>query len=224
MPGRTRKSRFEAGLTCLLPFEYNAWLGRVGCREFANLIWRCGGGLRNMTKGKKGSRKARTGAGSRPGSEGQGSQERSDVGRLTAEEQEGIFLRRVIFSVVVVVVGFLSVWFVLNTVNESERRKPVLSATDSAPPASAVYTVKLMEFSPAMEPRARRLTEMDAVKDLAGANEFVFLSLPDGQMALCVGRFESPDSPQLRLLLEACRGFEAMGQRLFVDASVCQMP
>ena len=65
---------------------------------------------------------------------------------------------------------------------------------------------------------------MDAVTALASDNEFSFVDLPDGQMALCVGRFEGEDSPQLRLLLHACQGFDAGGQKLFEGASICEMP
>ncbi len=179
-----------------------------------------------MTARKKGSRKARAGAGSRPGSgsEGQGSQERGNGWRLTAEEQEGIFLRRVVFAIVAVAVGSIGVWFVFNTVEDPGEQQLVLSATGSAPPSSGVYTVKLLEFSPSREPFARRLAQMDEVRDLAGDNEFSFLNLPDGRMALCVGRFEGEDSPQLRLLLHACQSFDAEGQKLFEGASICEMP
>ncbi len=176
-----------------------------------------------MAARNRGSRKADAGAGSRP--QGDGGTEVRDIGwGLTAEEEEDFFLRRVLFSVLVVVVVCIGFWFLVTTVRSAPGQTPALIAPAAYLPEQGRYTIRLLTFPAAREDEARRLAEAQAVRELAGQEEFRCLPLGDGQMALCVGSFESESSPEMDELLRRFRSFTAQDRKLFGDAAVHRVP
>jgi hypothetical protein len=111
-------------------------------------------------------------------------------------------MRRAVFFASAAVVCLMGAWFLLTTVTGDARGRQALSVAKSATSATPAFTVKLLEFVPskARRDKANELASQDSIKSLAGANEFHLLDLPNGHLALCVGRFERRDSPELRQL------------------------
>lgn len=178
--------------------------------------------MRGRDKGSGRSR-ARADApseGSQPGAKADG----RDIGwGLTVEdEEEDIFLRRVVFSVLVAVVGCMGAWFLVTTVTGSDGSQRALTVSDENPGAREVFTVKLLEFSPGESKLApaEQLIEKQSIKSMAGQNELHFRKLPGGRVALCVGSFDSEDSPELQQLLQRCHGYSEDGRRPFARASI----
>jgi len=176
-----------------------------------------------MTARNRRSRDAKAGAGSRP--KGDGGNEVRGIGwGLSAEEEEDFFLRRVIFSVLVVVVACIGIWFLLTTVRGAPEQPPTLSAPAVAPAEQGYYTIRLMDFPASKQEEAMRLTRVQAIRDVTEQQEFRCLPLDDGRMALCVGSFSSESSPEMQELLEELRSFAAQGKKLFEGATVYRVP
>jgi hypothetical protein len=134
-------------------------------------------------------------------------------------EQDDILFRRVLFWVLAVVISFMGVWFAV-TSSGVQDAQPVLSANDDVPGPATRYAVRLLCFAPSKRATADRLVARDSIRALAAGCEFHFVKLAGGQCALCVGRFESEDSPDLHRLLEEFRTHREQGRRLFPEADV----
>ena len=106
------------------------------------------------------------------------------------DPQEDMFLRRVLFIVLVAVVGCMGGWFVLTTVSAPgpEQRTLSVNGTSSRMP---VFTVELLRFgaSKANEAAARELVELDDIQVVADSQEFFLRPVGEGEQALCCGRF-----------------------------------
>ncbi len=176
-----------------------------------------------MTARNRRSRDAEAGAGSRP--QDDGSSEVRGIGwGLSAEEEEDFLLRRVLFSVLVVVMVCIGIWFLLTTVRSAPEQPPALSARGAVPPGQGDYTIRLMDFPASKQEEAMRLTQVQAIRDVAEQQEFCCLPLDDGRMALCVGSFPSESSPEMQELLAELRSFAAQGKKLFEGATVYLVP
>jgi len=176
-----------------------------------------------MTARRRRSRDEDGGAGSR--TQGGGSSEVRGIGwGLSAEEKEDFFLRRVLFSVLVVVVVCVGVWFLVTTVRSAPQQTPALSVSAPVRPERGRYTIRLMDFPASKQEEAMRLTQAHPIRDVAEQQEFCCLPLDDDRMALCVGSFASEGSPELEELLGKFQGFTAQGRNLFEDATVYRVP
>jgi len=156
-----------------------------------------------MTVQKKRSVRSKARADARRSSRGtEADSGRADIGwGLGGESQEeDLFLRRVLFSVFVAVLGCMGAWFMITTVSAGSGLRDVLSATESA---STAQTIMLLRFrdDPAGRETAAELARSQELRAIAGEHEFSLVSLPQGQCALCVGHFEDSDSPELAGLL-----------------------
>jgi hypothetical protein len=139
------------------------------------------------------------------------------------DEPEDIVLRRVLFFVLVLVVGCTGAWFLVTTLGERRGEGILLSVTGSAAdPSGLFYTVKLAELEPSgdVAERLNRFVERASRMGLAEAGDFYRLRLADGRHVLCVGRFESEESPELRALCERFRSYRAGSGRPFEDAAI----
>ena len=178
-----------------------------------------------MTARREHSRGAAKGGASAGGRSG-GSGAEQEIGwGLNAEGERGeIFLRRVLFSVAVAVVGCMGAWFLLTTVTWPGDEPRSLSMVESA--TGSFFTARLLEFrhSESKQAAVAALTSKAAIRAAAGDSEFHLYRLPGGRVALCVGRAESRDAPELQRL---CREFQACseaGRRLFADVAVIEFP
>jgi hypothetical protein len=118
-----------------------------------------------------------------------------------------MFMRRVLFSVLLAVVGLMGVWFLLTTLRGAEPNRRLLSVTDVPSGVSATHTVKLLEFPPERQAAAEAFMNTPLLRRLAGPHSCALLQLPGGNLALCVGEFAEEDSPELQALLRRFRDF-----------------
>jgi hypothetical protein len=140
-------------------------------------------------------------------------------------ERDGNRMRRAIFTVAAVSMGGLGAVFLVWTLAVGGRGGRILTANSSPGRPAGSFTVKLLEF-PSTGPKrqdAERLCAMAPVRTLAGSSEFHFVSLPGGRMALCVGRFERRDSPELLGLLRGFQEYADRGNRVFPAASILDL-
>lgn len=131
-------------------------------------------------------------------------------------------MRRAVFFASAAVVCLMGAWFLLTTVTSENDGRHALSAPKSATSQTPAFTVRLLQFtaSRANEAKATELASHAAVKSLAGRNEFCIVHLPNGYLALCVGRFERRDSPELRELLAKFQQYKERGSKVFPDAAI----
>jgi hypothetical protein len=122
-------------------------------------------------------------------------------------DHESMYMRRVLFSVLLAVVGLMGFWFLLTTIRGAERARSMLSVVDVPSGARAVYTVKLLDFAPEKRAAAEAFMDTPLLGQLTGSHSCALLQLPDGRLALCVGEFADEDSPQLQELLRRSREF-----------------
>jgi hypothetical protein len=121
---------------------------------------------------------------------------------LSAEDQEErFFLKRIAFSLVVAVVACAGAIMVLTTASSRSEPELALNARTESPVAARIYTVVLWTGAPAGVGVIQKIIAADEVKALAGRNEFRLMECQGGSKAMCVGRFEDPDSPQIKQLL-----------------------
>jgi hypothetical protein len=141
------------------------------------------------------------------------------------EEQEGIGMRRAVFFASAAVVCLMGAWFLLTTVTSGNQGRHALSAPKSATSETSAFTIKLLEVeaSRASWAKATDVASRPAVKSLAGTNEFRRVDLPNGHAALCVGRFERRESPELRDLLAKFQQYKERGTKVFPDAVVVSL-
>lgn len=130
-----------------------------------------------------------------------------------------MFVRRVLFVVLLAVAGSMGIWFLLTTFRGAEQGRSILSVTDVPSGVSATYTVKLMEVAPDKRRAAEAFMNAPVLGQLAAPHGCTLLELADGRLALCVGEFEDRDSPQLQELLRRSREFRH-GDVSFRDASI----
>jgi len=149
-------------------------------------------------------------------------EEGSEIGwGLSAEDQEErFFIKRIAFSLVVAVVACAGAYMVLTTLSSRGVPNLALSAKVVAPAASPAYTVVLWQGAASGAGAVQQIIGRDEVKALAGRNEFHSLELQDGSKAMCVGRFDDPDSPQLKQLLAKFREVRISGARPFQAARI----
>ncbi|KPK66102.1 MAG: hypothetical protein AMK73_01030 [Planctomycetes bacterium SM23_32] len=131
-------------------------------------------------------------------------------------------MRRVLFSVLVAVVGCMGAWFLLTNAVGGGAVQEVLSLTDAPAGTASHYTVQLLEFVPSGAKRAaaERMASQEALRGLAAGHEFRLLDSLDGRVSLCVGRFSDPESPEAAALLRRFRDYSEDGRALFAGARV----
>ena len=149
----------------------------------------------------------------------------SDIGwglRAEEDEEERIRRRGVFFVVAAVAAGLVGLTFVLMTLTGGVQNQRMLSVTRPARGRPSFYTLKLLEF-PATEDKragASRLADAPSMQALAGRHEFHIVELASGRLALCVGRFDRQDAPELADVTARFRRYAEDGQRPFAQASV----
>lgn len=149
-----------------------------------------------------------------------------DVGwGITVEDDDqGIWLRKVVFGVSVAVVICLGGW-ILFTSALGDAVRPALNVEGSAAAGAGAYTVLLCAFDPSERQWAEGVVSTPEMRTLAGRSSFHYVELSDGRWALCVGRAEEPDSPALRQLVHRFRGYRtATGKSPFGSATVRSCP
>ena len=129
------------------------------------------------------------------------------------QDEEDIFMRRALFSVLVAVVTLVGGWFMLTAVTGKEAPK-VLSANDR----NDVYTIRLLEFP--NEEGAMQFADEVSKRSLAPREDFHCVKLRDGTIALCVGRFEDVESAELQELRLKFRSYVERGSMPFAEAAV----
>ncbi|MHC4789477.1 MAG: hypothetical protein ACYS8K_09795, partial [Planctomycetota bacterium] len=89
-------------------------------------------------------------------------------------------------------------------------------------PSESFFTVKLTSFnnSPVKRAAATELASQEHIRSIAGQHPFRLFALPDGKLALCVGRFADQQSPELHRILQEFRRYEVRGKRLFPQVVV----
>ena len=178
-----------------------------------------------MTARKEHSRGAAKGGASAGGKSGRNGAEREIGWGLSAEgERDEIFLRRVLFSIAVAVVGCMGAWFLLTTVTWPGDEPRSLSMVESA--TGSFFTVRLLHFSNSESKRtaAAELASKAAIRAAAGDSEFHLFRLPGERVALCVGRAERADAPELQRLFREFRACSEGDRRLFADVAVIEFP
>ena len=175
-----------------------------------------------MTVQKKRSARSRGRSDSRDGGRAAGAQNGgADIGwGLGAEsDDEDLFMRRVLFYVVVAVLGCMGAWFMLTTVSAGNSSRSILTATDNVPEA---YTIKLLSFANVRAKRAAAtdLAEKPEIRALAGEHGLELVDLSAGQCALCVGRFDDAAAPELERLLREFAQYAVAGDNPFAEAAV----
>jgi hypothetical protein len=171
-----------------------------------------------MTAQKKRSAKSR----SRDGGRAAGVQsDGADIGwGLGAEsEDEDLFMRRVLFAVIVAVLGCMGAWFMVTTVSAGKSARDMLTTAENAPKTN---TIMLLSFrnGPSERRAATLLAGKPEIKALAGPHEIELVDLPTGECALCVGRFDDAASPEAARLLKEFAQYAAEGVRPFAQAAI----
>jgi hypothetical protein len=148
--------------------------------------------------------------------------ERGYVGwGVEADPEDNIFLRRVVFAALIVVVASVGAWFLVTTLGHGYAARPVLSANGQ----SGGYAAALIVFPSSSRENAKLLVDEPRIQDLAGGRGLECVPLEDGRMAVCTGRFESDTAPELLALVESFRGFVDGDSRPFAaHARVIQRP
>lgn len=141
---------------------------------------------------------------------------------MGAAARDEIAFRRMVFSLLVIVAGCTGAWFLLTSGGGEPDARRSLTATGKAPR----FTVKLLEFpkSSANQEKAAKLAQSSAVRSLASGNELHLMELSGERLALCVGRFESAEAPELRRLLEKFQEYAEHGRRPFPEAAILSSP
>ena len=141
------------------------------------------------------------------------------AGRRAGEES--YWLRLSIFGSLAVCIATIGVWFSADAIRRNEADKNVpLTATQPA----EVYTVKLVEFPSSERSRAQELSETPVVQSLAGECELFFPQVGEQRLALCVGKFSSPDGGRIKEVLKDFRDFTREGKRMFASAAIHRCP
>ncbi|MFO8006757.1 MAG: hypothetical protein R6V05_03385 [Candidatus Brocadiia bacterium] len=144
-----------------------------------------------------------------------------DVGWGIALEgdDEGIWLRKLIFGASVAIVICLCGWILLTSALD-EAARPVLNAS-----GAEAYTVLLRAFDPSERQLAEGIASAPEVRRLAEGSSFHYVELSDGRWALCVGQAQRRDSPALEQLVRRFRAYRtASGKCPFESAAVLGCP
>lgn len=126
-----------------------------------------------------------------------------------------LFMRSVIFGVLVLVLMVVALTFVVSTLGRTPGENRVAISADVS-----LYTVKLMEVTAERRESAQMLLSQADLQALAGANKLYLRELPDGRIALCAGSFVSPESEEARALLARFRDYALQGKRWFASAQI----
>ncbi len=141
-----------------------------------------------------------------------------------ADPERDIFVRSVLFSVLVVAIVSVGGWFLIGGIGDTSTPRPALSA-DGVATNRPVYTLMLFEISPNASATERQnlvsgLSEEARLRPLVGRHAIECVDLGGGKRALCVGRFDSENDPELQDLRDKFRGFTERGERPFESASI----
>jgi len=206
-------------LTWLGGFSYNATSDEVSFFDSANS--RRGERAEGVDLAK--DAKVRSKSSSGPSAQGRQA-DRANIGwGLSAEDQEErFFVRRLAFTIAVAVVAVMGVWLMLTVPSQPGDSGTALSALTQAPGEGPIaYTVLLRTVPESQLEGMKQLIATDRIQALAGENEFHYVPLADGSVAVCVGSFADKDSADLAALLA---GFHQMstgtGVRPFEVAQV----
>jgi len=133
-------------------------------------------------------------------------------------ERRRLFVRSVVFGVLVLALMTVALSFVLSTFRHTSGAGRVEIE------ASVSYTVKLMEVPSEQSEPAETLLRQPAVRRLAGQHRLFTHPLGDGRIALCAGTFDSPDSPEARAVLARFAEYTLDGERPFPAAQIWAYP
>ena len=145
---------------------------------------------------------------------------------ISAEDrQEDAFLRRMLFFVLVCVVGCMGAWFVMTTVTGPGpggpmQRSLIVNGTSEGVPA---FTVELLRFAATRDNDAvaQELVSRPEIRKAAGDLEFCLLPVADGRRALCSGRFA--DRRAADAALERFQEYTERSTGGFPDAAVMSL-
>lgn len=133
-------------------------------------------------------------------------------------ERRRLFVRSVVFGVLVLALMTVALSFVLSTFRHTSGGGSTLIE------ASVSYTVKVMEVPSEQSASAQTLLRQSAVRRLAGQHRLFTHPLGDGRIALCAGTFDSPDSPEARAVLARFAEYTLDGERPFPAAQIWGYP
>lgn len=137
-------------------------------------------------------------------SDGAGGEEPSLLGRLIA------------FCILTLALAAIAVWFVRTAVREPGSPEPrSLSARQEVR-----YSVKVLAMPAARENAVRRMLKSDKLLSFAGGHSLHLQPVGQGELALCMGRFGSRQSPDARRLLKRIRQVTREGRTAFPSAEI----
>jgi len=147
-------------------------------------------------------------------------------GIVAQDDSEEISKRKVAFGAAVAVVCCVGVWMLFTSALTARQTRPSLSATNQVPGDAGGYTAMLYRCNSAGLEKIKRILASDGrLQELAGAHEFWYFELADGQWAVCVGRVARKDSAELQRLVREFRNFSGPnGVRLFQSAGIVHCP
>jgi len=123
-----------------------------------------------------------------------------------------------VFGALVFCVAALGLWLSISALSNRQTDSSVSLTT-----RSVLYTVHLRDVASDEMETADRFIRMEPIQSLADGNEFFFEGPRQGKTRrLCVGKFPSEDSPQLRELFTRFRQFTVQGRKAFPDISIHQ--
>ncbi len=149
-----------------------------------------------------------------PGRAGAGAGEPDSDGLDARLEEKRLAARKSLFSVLVVILAAVALWFVVSTLKGGRREDAVSLA------ANVRYTVKVGEVPSERREAVERMLDNRVLKSLVGDHELFVHEMAGGRLALCAGRFRSKDSPPAQELLGRLRSYSQGGRRPFGSAGI----
>jgi hypothetical protein len=121
--------------------------------------------------------------------------------------------RMTAFGLLTLGLVIMAAWFVLTAVREPRAER--LTAQQEVQ-----HTVKVLEMPAAERDAAQSLLDHSTLVKLADGHRLHLLPRDDEKLALCMGAFDSEQSPEARQVLRRVRDFTREGKKAFPAAEI----
>ena len=128
---------------------------------------------------------------------------------------ERLAARTAVFGALVVILVGVAFWFVHSTLKRGGLNDNHVTLT-----ANARHTVKLGDVPAERHATALEMLDNADLLSVAGGHMPFLHDMANGRVALCVGSFSAPDSPDARDLLARLTAYERDGRRVFRSAVI----